>query len=283
MTYTLARIDTFELPDRLPADDVGTGQVKTPFVDVDFGGAFDLRRNDDSVFGSRTLQKRCLFYFSDQDERETFFRDLRGYVGVPAKLFRTWDDGTDEWVSCRLANIRGTRTLNNVLHQEVTLIFQIYSPYWRGSYNGAWTFDSGKKFDYGLEFDSGDDYTFNVTSGVSFDVVHDGNTIAKDPIITITSGSAAITSGSPALTISASNIELEYDATINANESLVLNCGNFSVENNGVDDYANFSRGSNHKINEWFRLPAGTTEVTLTFTGGGGGVTCEFAFYDGHQ
>jgi len=280
--YVLYRFGTLTLPDEMPTDDNSTAPYMTDGLPLSTGGAYDLFGDDQSYpIGTYELSKTCVFHFSSSATARTYFNALRAMTGQRQHLFRQWDDGTVEWVTARLKKVSSKRELENVYHIEVDLTFEVYSHYWHGSYIGAWTFDSGKYFDTGLYFDSGGDGVVLNTSPKTFTITISGNAIINDPTITVTAGSANITALEIKNTTTGHKAELDFTGTITASESLVIDCGAYTVENDGVDAEDDFDLGATHAIEEWFRLAPGANTITVTITGGSTDSTIDFDYYEG--
>lgn len=274
--------DYFELLDRMPKSDIGTGDYYTSPFPLPSGGTFDALGEDDSNPKGYTLKKSFVIWYSDSDDRIDYYKDLRGLVGKRGRLYRAWDNDSDvEWVTARLKSVSGERELNHKNHVEVDLSFEIYSSYWHGDYTGVWLLDSGEFFDTGLDFDTGNDVITLNTSPKSFTITMNGNAIVNDAIIYVIAGSNDITALEIKNTTTGHLAELDYSGTITAGNTLTIDCGAYTVKNNGVDDDANFSLGSTHAINEWLRLAPGDNTIVVTFTGGSTDSTINFDYYEG--
>jgi hypothetical protein len=272
-----------ELLDRMPEQDLSTGDHKTEPFDLSSGGAFDGLGSEEATSKSYKLTKTMTVWFATQAERITYFETLRGMVGQRGRLFREWQDTNIEWVTARLVKVGAERDLDQIRHLEVDVDFEVYSGYWHGDLIAAWTFDSGEIFDSGLFFDSGGDQVTLDSSPKNFTITLNGNAIVNDPIITVTAGGANITSLTIRNLSSNNEADLRYTGTITSGQALVIDCGAYTVENNGVDDEANHSVGANHAINEWFRLKDGSNSIRISITGGSNDSTIDFDYYVGHK
>ena len=280
--YTLYRFSTLTLPDEMPTDDNSTAEYTSSPIPLSSGGAFDPFGDVQTYsVGTYKLSKTCSFHFSDTDTMKTYVNSLRALAGQKAQLFRQWDNDTVEWVMARLLRITSDRELESTRHIEVNLEFDVYSHYWHGSYIGPWYLDDGHYLNAGLYLDSGGDNVVLNTSPKSFTITLDGNVVMNDPTITVTAGSASITALEIKNTTASNLSELDYAGTIAAGESLVIDCGAYTVENDGVDDEANFSLGATHGIEEWFRLIPGGNTITVTITGGSTDSEIDFDYYIG--
>jgi hypothetical protein len=270
------------LGQRMPSSDINTAEYNTAPYSLAGGGAFDGIGNEDAASGVYKLTKSFTIWFDTVLESETYFKSLRALTGRKGKLYREWDStGNIEWVSARMVSIAGTRELENQRHVEVNCTFEIYSAYWHGEINGTWYLDDDWYFDTGMTLDGAGDTQTLTTSPFSYTLTIDGNSIINNPIITVTAGSASITAFEIKNTTPGHLSELDYAGTIIAGESLVIDCGAYTVLNDGTDDDANLSIGATHGINEWFRLAAGANTITATITGGSTNSTVTIDYYEG--
>ena len=264
----LSGLGIFTLGQRMPSNDLSTGIATTVPFPLLAGGGFDALGTEQASSGVYSLTKSYLIYFATQAERISHFEDLRELKGKRGRLIRKWDDGASQYVTARVLGVKAERGIDNRHSLECEVEFEVYSAYWHGGFTGVWTFDDGEYFDIGLFFDSGaDDITLN-TSPKNFTITMGGNAISNDPVINVTAGSADITAIEIKNTTAGHLAELDYTGTITAGKTLVIDCGAYTIENDGTDDDANFALGATHAINEWFRLPPGANTITVTITGG---------------
>ena len=278
MSYKLVRFGSLTLPIYNPLTDISTGRSLTNAADLPGGGAFDMLGSDEAVFGSNMISLEAVLQEDVIADMTTAFNTLRGAVGKKTKLYREYPDGDIHYMISRLREMTGQKESKHINHLPVKLVFETIAPYWRGSLHGGWTLDSGEFLDDGLDLDSDETVTLD-SSPKTFDVVHNGNAIVIDPLIVLTAGSAAIT----AFELTTDEINLEWSGTLAVGESLVIDCGAYSVKNDGVDDYANFDLGSGHAINEWMKIPPGTNSVSVTISGGNTDSTIEIIFREGNK
>jgi hypothetical protein len=272
----------FTLGQRMPSDDLSTGAAITAPFSQNGGGAFDGLGEERAASGVYTLTKTYRIWFATQAERVSHFQDLRELKGKRGKLIRNWDDGNSEYVTARVVRVSAERTLDDIRSLECTVEFEVYSAYWHGDYTGVWTFDDGEYFDIGLNFDSGADIVTLNTSPKNMTITMLGNDICNDPVINVTAGSADITAIEIKNTTAGHLAELDYTGTITAGEVLSIDCGAYTVQNDGTDDDANFALGTTHAINEWFRLAPGANTIVVTFTGGSTDSTIDFDYYEAY-
>ena len=278
----LSNLGIFTLGQRMPTNDLSTGIATTVPFTLLAGGGFDALGTEQASSGVYNLTKSFRIYLATQAERVSYFQDLRELKGKRGRLIRKWDDGASQYVTARVLGITAERELDDTRSLECEIQFEVYSSYWHGDFTGVWTFDDGEYFDIGLFFDSGaDDITLN-TSPKSFTITMEGNAISNDPIINVIAGSANITAIEIKNTTTGNLAELDYTGTIISGNTLIIDCGAYTVQNNGVDDDANFALGATHAINEWFLLPPGANTIVVTFTGGDVDSIINFDYYEAH-
>lgn len=272
--YTLTYFGQTALPEQMPVEDIGTGVVELASFPLSSGGAWDGLGADVASIRGTTITKKAKISGANA---QTEYMALRGLLGKKDRLYREWSDGNIEWVTARLKKIGSERTVKHRAHIEVTLEFEVYSAYWHGTLIGQWYLDDGHYLDTGLTFDSNDAAFALDTSPKSVTVNQPGNAIIKDGILSLTAGSSNIT----AVSIEGNGSHLVFSGTILAGDALVIDCGEYTVENDGADAIANFSLGANHAINEWMHLNPGDNSFTVIITGGGTTSTIDFSFYTG--
>lgn len=105
-----------------------------------------------------------------------------------------------------------------------------------------------------------------------------GNRAVDNAIITFTAGASNIT----AVTFAVTGISsITWTGTLVATKALVIDCGERTVLNDGVDARSGLTRNAAHTINPWLRLAASAaTTMSVTFTGGGT-PTCDITASDG--
>lgn len=208
---------------------------------------------------------------------------LRALVGQRLRLWATPMDATkaSRWAWARLGALAYDHAYMHRVHQPLTMSFEVLSA-WNGSgHTGAWDLDSGYFFDNGLFFDSSGVTILNPSPGGTSTLVvtNGGNYPVDNAGITVTCGpTAAIT----ALTIGITSVcQFTYSGTIATSQSLVIDCGAFTVANNGVADAANFALTANQTIPAWLRLAAGSNTLNIAQTGGSTDSTIGVTFSDG--
>lgn len=253
--------------------------MQSAITAVSAGGGYDGLGASQSRAKPFTISHNCAIYSaSSQTAIQTQLDALKALVGTRGRLYRRMPDNSLQWITARLVTLDATRTIANNNYLDISLTFQVAEYPWRGNHHGdGWVLDAGEYFDTGLVFDeSGLSVPMPASGTVT--VTNGGNATVRNAVITITAAGTNITE----LTLTKSGeTDLKYVGTITAGQSLVIDCGAYTVKNNGVDDYANFSRETNHVIAEWLALAAGANTIGTTRTGGNNSSSITFTFDDG--
>lgn len=239
----LIRFAGVTLPDSVAEDDQNTDPLEESLVQV-LGGAFDRFGDDEGFGGPLTLVRRALVHSSTASVLADSLDQLRALNGQRGQLVADVA-GEERWRYARLQQISGTRRNVEPGRLLVEMAFRCEPGGWRG--------------------DAVSQNETMASSPHTLTLTNSGNRTVRDAVLTITAGSAAITS----LNIAVSGAtDIDFGGTISAGNSLVLDFGAKSVKNNGSDAYSDFSLGSNHAIDGWLDLEPGDTDVVLTFSGG---------------
>lgn len=246
----------FSLPARRPQSSTRSLRRQSVALDT-VGGTYDPL-HDERLPLARTLLTHTGAVYSPVDStRMSAKRDALKINGKSGTLYRLWDDGTTrEWVYARCEDVDANRSLENKNWEEITFTFLILSPAWNG--------------------DGIDDTETLSSSPHTYSLSNDGDAVVVDAVLTLTAGSADITS----VTFSTGDAEIQYTGTISAGNDLVIDCGAMSVQNNGTGDYVNFARTANHAEDYWFPLQPGSNPITVTFTGGSTNSSLNVVFYE---
>lgn len=276
----LERFGTVTLPVYNPDGDIGPSPSRSGTVNIP-GGAYDAYGNDQAPRETTTITRRCTLIEDTPAALQTALDELRSLRGKRDRLYARMQDDTVRWHWARLLRVVVPKKPGNVVNQEIELIFELPPIWWYGERTGdGWVLDAGEYFDAGLTLDeSGGLFTLN-TSPKNVTINNGGNATVTNAVITVTAAGTDIT----ALTIAKSGeTQLVYSGTIAVGQALVIDCGAWSVENNGSDDYANFALGASHAIEEWLHLSPGNNTITVTKTGGSAASTIGIEFYDGWE
>lgn len=276
--YTLERFGTVTLPIYNPESDHSPLHARTAVIQT-IAGAFDGWGDEDAPLElPATRSYRCVVLEESYSAWRTALDELRALVGKRAKLYRRAnDDDSIQWCTARLLQNPTQRRYGSGLAQEVELVFQLWSG-WHGQDHKSWKLDEGYFLDDGLYLDDGGFTETMASSPHTITVTNGGNRRVDDAVITITAGSSSITAVTIAKT---GETDIDYGGIISSTKTLVIDCGAYTVKDDGVSDYANFSLASNHKIAEWLRLDPGDNDIIITFSGGSTNSTVNVQFRDG--
>lgn len=273
MTYKLDSFGTFDINLYDSVDDVGTADSNAALYTLAGGSLFDPLGSTRAEAIPRTLTKTGQIVGATRDEVYADFNTLRSLRGKRRKLNRVMFSGDDPedrvqhwtWARCMSVNRGVGRTHAMQFYLPVSLEFQQLSPVWYGRFRSAsgWVLDDGYYLDDGYFLDDTGN-SFAVTGGTSQDIslTNNGNENVTNAIITLTAGDVALTS----LRVIGPDTNIYYGGTIEVNTSVVINCGAFSVKNQGVADYDNFTLDPSHQSRYWLNLAPGTNTVTIQTT-----------------
>lgn len=204
---------------------------------------------------------------------------FRALVRKTGRLYRkAIDDNTIQWCKARLVAMPTVQGPHQVLWTKVNFRFQVRS-LWVGADHTPWVLDSGEIFDGGLYLDEAGFTETMASSPHTITVTNGGNRVVTNPVVTITAGGANITAATIAKT---GETKIVWSGTLTAGNDLVIDCGKFTITNNGANAYSGKAAfDSNHTIAEWLRLDPGNNDIDVTFTGGSTDSTVTVEFRDG--
>ena len=261
--YRLLSFDGVTLPVARSVFEGGPGPGVAGAVMLPGGGAWDGWGSGNSRSGPYQIGYSCVAEGASISALRTTLDAIRAKAGERGTLTRRLIGGSeDHTVTARLLSVeistKPEHSLTARPHQPLTLTWEVLSSVWSGADGTvSGSLDSSPK---------------NVT------VANDGNIPVEDAVVTITAAGSAITS----CTVAVSGISSwTYSGSIAVGESLVVDCGAMSVQNNGSDDYDNFALDGGHVIDAWLRLEAGNNTVAISRTGGSAASGYEVAFSDG--
>lgn len=276
--YTLERFGAVTLPIYNPETDHSPIAARVGVVQT-IGGAFDVYGDEDAPLDLPTTRSyRSIVLEETAAAWRTALDALRAQVGKRARLYRRAnDDDAVQWCIARLIQNPVQRVYQGGYIQDVELIFQLWTS-WRGHDHTSWTLDSGEILDGGLYLDDGGFVETMASSPHTIIVANGGNRRVDNAIITVTAGSSAITAVTVAKT---GETDIDWSGTLASGNTLVIDCGAYTVKNAGVNAYTGFSLGGDHAISEWIRLDPGDNDITITFSGGSTDSTAKVEFADG--
>lgn len=278
MPYRNLRFGSAYLPDRMPEDDLDTGDAEGTLVDS-VGGAFDhwgdrrrLPRKDviqhrGKYVGEKTywvdhlgnyivdhLGNRIIIGTAEQMLRSQVDA-IKAKEGQRDSLWRQReDDGALQWKTARLLRVNHTQTVNEAkIIAECFLAFETLMAGWRDE---AAAITSRSVSDGVLDF---------------LNVHNDGVYTVEDAVLTVARTSGTIT----AVRVTGSGIDLSWSGSIEAGETLTIDAGQQTVQIGDGDEYSGFALNAGHTADTWLPLSAGQNILHVTVTGGNADVSVE--------
>jgi len=255
MTIRLTTFAGVALPTNNWDSNLGTPRTINPIVPT-LGGPYD-------IYGvRRRIQHDQIFEVAgilDGATLASAVRALKTQVGRTGYLVRTDTDGTNTLQRyCRLLSVdHPLRYDQRGYINMLPCTFWTNEPFWRSS---STTTHTSSAMTAGAN-------TFTFTVAGEEDVL--------DAVISFTASA-----NTSSLTINHSKTEngvtiisnLVFSSTILNTKVFALNCGPYTVTNDGAAAYSGLALGSTHTENYWVRLPPGSNTFTVTVGGTGAGV-----------
>jgi hypothetical protein len=256
--YRLSAFDGVTLPRASAEADMSTAGTRAAVIAY-AGGVYD---GDGTGRAQRELPYQVTLKAeligSDLPTLRNDLDILRAKRGEVGHLVRTaLDDGAEHWCTARLLGIKEPRNPRNVYVHQVEFSFLVMSP-WYGVYYTASTPLAASPT--------------NITLG------NFGSAPITDPVIKITAGPGGALSGIQVLVSGVSSFT--YTGTIAASKILTIDCGAWTVQNNGVDDGDNFHFDAGQTIPDILRIERGGTTVSVYATGTEDFANLEFDYYE---
>jgi hypothetical protein len=266
MAYRLTMFGTTALPMAAPRGELGTAPAHELITPLPDGMYLDAYGTDDAPLQlPYTLPWQCEKLDNDAAALTAALDALRGLVGKMKALYLTdTTSGVQRWAWARLQREGQPWEWNRIFQQPITLTWNVLSP-WLGELIGNpvigfWQSDPSQMLMLKV-------MTYDAASGSGI-LTNSGNQNIYDAIITVTAGDAPITA---LMVTNAAGGHWHFNGTIAATKSLVVDCGQWSVLNDGVDAFDDFVEPEG--LDYWFRLVPGANVITTAITGGGTGWT----------
>lgn len=282
MPYRLIEFDGVRLPEAMPIEDLGTGQVESTLRDS-VGGVFDyygdrrrtVRRHQfrhqgkyEGQVDTRVTSNGNRRVTDSGNVRVTApnaLRDLqiktaalKSRIGNRGKLWRrSIDQGTRTWKLCKLLEVAHEEEIDTALRvAPVTATFQTDQAGWR-SEDAVSTSDS---------FVDGTFGTLIVPNG--------GGLTVHDAVLTMQVTSGTVTR--IAVSWLGGGINFSWFGTANNGTSLIIDAGRQTVRRgNGADAWSGFNLNAPHSARGWLPLPPGDSPISVIVDGGNADVTIE--------
>ena len=260
MGYQYTQFGSTLIPQLDAEQDIGSGIAPAYLIPMDLGGGYDPKGTQRVYRPPRAIAASGWIVAATPSALKTAYAAWLALVGTRASLFRLGDgDGSSQWATARLQEVRCKRTPIYSLAVQVELTFVLVSPCFYGTtpYNAQYTLDTNPR---------------------TCVVANAGDHPVLNAILSLMAGSSPITR----VKIGVSGVtEIQWDGSLASGKILTINCGARSVVNDTTSEYKLLTRTANHKVAEWLRLNAGNTSVVVTLTGGSTNSVINFAYYDG--
>lgn len=271
--YTIVAFGNTPIPQAYATITVATGTASNfTTIPQAGGGVYDSLGTDQARTQGMIIQATArITAVPTQAALETQERLLRTMLGTIGQLWRKWDDsGLLEWCWARCTSVGNQRAPGNLNYMDLPMSWQMESMAWYDTTDGG--FIDKYPLDECFLLRGVEDELLSYP--VYYNVTN-GSTPQPDITFSITAVAGAVT----AVTIT--NITtghvLTWAGTLAAGKVLVIDCGNDSVLNNGVDDYASLTPPTNK--DEWMLLNPGLNSISVSITEAGTQSTIQFAFY----
>ena len=255
MPFRLYQFGNTVLPDYNEESDIGRAVTAKAALDIPSGGALDLFAGGRILPGARTLTKVCTLHSTTESGLNDAYRELARLVGTREKLYRmNISDGGMLWAWARLDKLAATRKYGqlSLYLQDATLSFTIFSVAWY----------SLTEAEYRLNFATweDDDLTTCLVEGdySILPVVLGGNLNQPNVVFEFTATSLIT---HIEVVNSTNGYIWVYEGTVHSGDILIVDCGEMSVTNDGVDDYANFFPPDNKE--RWFELEVNENRILI--------------------
>jgi len=264
-----------------PEDEIPTAEAAVALFQALGGVLVDGYGTGRTPSNPPEVSRKGVLVASTRDALHAAYYPIRTLVRQRSRLWRRRDSevysmGLDHWAIARCVSVsEGTvRRAGNAYHLPVSIKFQLISPCWYSTVlHGV---EVNEWADVPTEFD---EFTLDggklERAGDSVVVTNGGSIPCTDAIISVTAAA-----GSPvtAITLSANVCQITWTGTLEANKTLIINCGAKSVLNNYNPAYSGLSFGIQHHTHEWFILEPGVNTITATATTGGTNPDIRFSF-----
>lgn len=270
--YRYTTFDGIWLPDRMPEDELNTGQAKGTIIDS-LAGSFDYLgaaryRPKRQAIGYRGTYIAEIEYLVDEngdyviDESGNFIitasdpavalRDkldaLKARIGRRGILIRQAEvDSSRQYKMARLLAVQHLRTLRDV-SQVAALELQFEAD--------GWPWRSVTQSDITATLSANATTTITINSA--------GEEEIGDAIISITANGGSVTGLEVLLT---GGVHWSYGTIANGSE-LLIDCGAMTVLRDGIDSFGAFTLENDHTAEGWLPLAPGSNEISFVLTGG---------------
>jgi len=260
-SYRFTKFNSVTLPVYNEEGDASPGDTMGTRFELPDGAAMDLYGTGIAPIRYPYVRSWAAYVLADSEAAlRTAIDGLRVLRGVRGALVRARSDDAAEQTAMARCTVISTRTSpdkDGIPVQWVELTFEIYTVFSSTPHADAATAIAAP--------------TTNVSR------TNAGNRTVKNAVITVHAGDAPITALDLTIT---GKVQLVFSGTIAATKNLVIDCGAWTVLNDGAEAYDDFALGANHHRDAWLPLEPGVNTVIVAITGGGTGATFNLAFSD---
>lgn len=179
---------------------------------------------------------------------------LLGLLGQRMNLWRIrQSDSALHWKQARLISCRWDRDVEQSQHGEIVSEFEA-TGYWKAQSQST---------------------VVRASTG-SLTPTGGGKAKVLDAVLTYTASST--TTHTFRFQDSAAGVDWQWSGSVTSGQVVTLDCGAFSVLNNGADAYGNFTLNGGHASDYWCVIEPGSNTFTYTLSAGTG--TFQIAWYD---
>lgn len=248
MSYHLYQFDGIDLPYGASVDGLG-GVVESDVARTAGGWHFAYGAGLVAQGGHRVAH-RGIYSASVA----TNANNLLGKVGRRGNLWRMREsDSAIQWKVARLLSCQWDRDVAQSQHAEMVSEWEAVG-YWKAQSQS----------------------TVSRASTGSLTPTGGGKADVLDAVITFTASST--TTHTFRLQDSVAGVDWQYSSSITSGQVVTIDCGAFSVLNNGANAYSSFTLNGGHASDYWCVIMPGSNTFTFTLSAGAG--TFQIAWYD---
>ncbi len=247
MSYYLYQFGSIDLPRGDSVDGLG-GDVPSDVAST-AGGAHFAYGSGVVPLGVHRVGHRGIYSAAVRANMDA----LMGMLGQRTFLWRMRDDLVTQWKYARLLSCRWDRDIEQSQHAELVSEWDAVG-YWKSSSTSS----------------------VSRASTGSLTPTGAGRARVFDAVITFTASST--TTHTFRFQDSTNGIDWTFSASVTSGQVVTIDCGAFSVLNNGVAAYSSFTVNAGHASDYWCVIRTGLNTFTFTLSAGAG--TFAVTWYD---
>lgn len=264
------RLKTFvgELPNTNLVEQFGTPAAQLAEVGVAGRAVFDADGTAAAQPGGITINRRCWIMHDTDAAAATEFEFWRALVGERRRLYRERiATGDKQWAWARLMQVNAEHDPGqfNRAYIPVELVFYVAPPaVWNGALVGGSLYWNGAaKWDGAYVFNGGQTAYPVDSNPDTFTLANNGDIAVTQLAVTFTAGGVDV--GQVRVRCN-TNQALRWNGTLSAGRALVIDAGERSVKNNGVDAWNGLTFESTHRGPNWLSLRPGNNNIEVSYT-----------------